>query len=127
MVRKNILNLAINQAKKVILGDRKSGKYRLGAVLFSNNNILSVGNNKFSKTHPLSLTPYKSICAEFDAILGVPRNELEGSNICVVRINQKNELTMARPCAHCQRLLKQSGIKKVYWSDFSGAINVTRV
>ncbi len=124
MIKSSIIELAIRQARKTDVTLKRKNKYRVGAVLFDKKRIISVGNNKFNKTHPSSPHSFKAICAEWDCVFGIERDELKFASLCVVRINSKGELTMSRPCAFCSKFLSASGIRKVYWSDFEGRMNL---
>ena len=46
----------------------------------------------------------------------IARKLNKGSIIYVIRIDRKNNLTMARPCKSCQRVMLRKGVKKVYYS-----------
>jgi deoxycytidylate deaminase len=119
----SLLKLARLQAEKVEMVKRSHKTiFRLGAVLFDGNRVLNVGHNYANKTHPQSNNPYKTIHAEFDAILGVPRWQLEGSSLLVVRLNMAGQFVLAKPCEHCQALIEAAKIQKVYWTDNAGEV-----
>lgn len=90
---------------------------RVGAVITRKNQVLSLGFNKPSKTHPRSRSRWSRIHAELDAILGVPLDALRGSSVYVVRLTKAGLLAMSRPCSDCMVLLKEVGVRKVYYVD----------
>jgi len=55
-----------------------------------------------------------SLHAEHDALR---RCKTKAKTLMVVRFDKKGELTGSKPCYHCFQLIKQYGIKKVYYSE----------
>lgn len=124
-----LLRLARLQAEKVPTEGRRPHKtvFRHGAVLFDRNRIINVGRNYSDKTHPDSNNPYKTIHSEFDAILGVPRWQLEGASLLVVRLNMAGEFVLSKPCEHCQKLIEAAKIRQVYWTNDKGGVDTQTV
>lgn len=124
----NIIKLAINQAKQIISPtNRYGGFFRHSAILFHKKHIYNIGRNYKNKTSPHSPNEYKTIHAELDALLGVDRKNLIGSSMLVIRIGAKDNLTMSKPCIHCQHLIKNAGIKTLFYSNQNGQIIRERV
>jgi len=112
------LKEAIKEAEKSKL------HFKIGAIIFKGNSILSRGYNKIShnkKLHPKFMKWVGSVHAEQDAILSA-NVSLKGSNILVIRINKNYILKNSKPCKYCMKYLKYVGIKKVYYSDKDGDI-----
>lgn len=123
----NYILLAKKQAELVRLYNKKNNRYRLGCVIFSGKKIISVGHNYYGKTHPKSERvnngdKTNSICAELSAILSCTLEELKGARILVIRIMANGEMSMARPCSSCFNLIKNVGIKRIYFSNWRGEI-----
>lgn len=78
-------------------------------------NILSVGFNK-STNHPRSPHPFKSVHAEFSAILGLSLKDLKDSDVYVFRENKKGQPVMARPCKVCMKMLQNVGVRRVFYT-----------
>ena len=93
-------------------------KYRVGAVVVRNGVILGVGANSM-KTHPKSNTHHRRIHAELKAILNA-QDDVTGADIYITRITKKWECACSFPCASCQALLEESGIRNVYATDNNG-------
>ena len=95
-------------------------RFRLGAVVYDKSNILGMGWNDAIKTHPKSPTPYKTRCAEFNAILdsvdGWGYRMLRGASIYVHRLRKDGSPGLAKPCRYCEVLITWSGIKNVEYS-----------
>ena len=106
-----IINLAIKEAKK------SSHDFRLGAVIYKGKKIINSGFNQSHKTHPISKHPFSTIHAEVDAIIGTRREEMDGADIYVHRLLKNGKSGLAKPCQYCESLLRDIGIKKIYWSD----------
>ena len=98
-------------------------KYLIGAVIFKKNSIISRGHNYSNKAakhlHPRFQNWKNSIHAEHDAILKA-RTNLKGLGMLVLRINNKGELKIAKPCEYCQSYINHVGIKDVYYSNANG-------
>lgn len=96
---------------------RAVGRFRLGAVIFKKNAIISTGYSKPTKTSPKSPVPFKSLHAEFDAIVGNSRDSLKGASIYVHRLKRDDSPGLAKPCRYCAGMLASLGIKKVLYSE----------
>lgn len=124
----HILKLAIQEAEK------SNYKQKLGAVIFDKKIIISSGHNTHSskrkKLHPQFQKWNGSIHAEVDAIIRA-RKELKGCSLLVVRLNNKSEIRLAKPCKECMKYILYVGIKKIYYSSnkfpFIEKINVKNI
>lgn len=90
--------------------------HKLGAIVVKKSKIIGQGYNQPKKTHPLSSTFGKTIHAELHAILDCSSKDLTGCDIYVYRGGVEGDPLLAKPCEHCQKLLIDFGIKKVYFS-----------
>lgn len=91
--------------------------HKIGAVIVKKNRIVGLGFNKPFKTNPNSNNPFKTIHAELDAILDADQDDLRGSTIYVFREYKDGTLACAKPCQHCQELIKRFEIKRVCYTD----------
>lgn len=112
-MKARFLEIAMRESEK------STYDHKLGAVLYKKNRVLSIGYNKPNKTHPKSTTQFKTQHAEFDAIMGLSREDLHGATLLVVR-NAKSGTRMAKPCKCCMSLIEKVGIKKVIFSTNEG-------
>lgn len=92
-------------------------RFRVGAVVYRNGRLLGYGHNKPNKTHPKARTPFNRIHAEFDAILGIPKDKLKGASIYVHRLLRDHSGGLAKPCVHCEAMLRAVGIKDIWYSE----------
>lgn len=102
-------------AKK--LSEKSEYHHKLGAVITKKNKIIGLGFNKPFKTHPKSNNNFKTIHAELDAILDCIKQDLEGSSIYIYRENKAGIPVSAKPCFHCQELIRRFKLKKVYYTE----------
>ena len=95
--------------------------YRLGSVLVNKNSIMSVGNNSY-KTHPLlkHRTEWPFLHAEQHAIIKRGLDNCEGLDLYVVRILKNLSYAISYPCTVCKILIKEVGIRNVYYIDVKG-------
>ena len=95
--------------------------YRLGSVLVNKNSIISVGNNSY-KTHPLlkHRTEWPFLHAEQHAIIKRGLDNCEGLDLYVVRILKNLNYAISYPCTVCKVLIKEVGIRNVYYIDVKG-------
>ena len=100
--------------------------FRLGSVLVNKNSIVSVGNNSY-KTHPLlkHRTEWPFLHAEQHAIIKRGLDNCEGLDLYVVRILKNLSYAISYPCTVCKVLIKEVGIRNVYYIDVKG--NFARV
>lgn len=123
----NIENLLKNKHKKffeaayavALSGPGCGGTvgFRLGAVIVKKGKILTAKYNCL-KTHPKLFYRYQFpfLHAESHAIMALGMDNCVNAIMYVVRITRNNELAMAKPCKECQKLIKDVGIKKVYYT-----------
>ena len=92
-------------------------KFRLGAVLVHRNSIVSVGMNSY-KTHPLmaARTEWPFLHAEQNAIIRAGLDNCEGLDLYIARVLKNNTLALSKPCAVCTELIKDVGIRNVFYS-----------
>lgn len=109
--------LAIEEAKK------SEHKHRIGAVIFKGKRIISSAHNATrSNKIPYQFKNWlEALHAECHAIIKA-RRDLKGYSIIVIRLNNKNELMLAKPCDLCEDFINYVGIKEVYWSTSQGEI-----
>lgn len=93
--------------------------HKLGSCVVKGNKLLGLGFNK-KKTHPKSNSRFKNIHAELSAILNCQQENLYGCDIYVYRENKKGELSLSKPCNCCLEIIKQVGIRRVYFSTDRG-------
>ncbi len=114
------IRIATKQAKK------STFKQRMGAVLVSRAGfILGVGNNEINRyTGKWKQSWPGSLHAEESAILHALKkhshDQLIGSTVYVTRIDAKGNQAFAKPCLHCQTILKAFQIKDVYYTTPTG-------
>jgi deoxycytidylate deaminase len=90
-------------------------KFRHGTVIAKGSRILGFGVNS-TKTHPKSCSRFKTIHSEHQALINAGLNEIEGAIAFVYRETKDGNPAMSKPCSSCETLLKQAGIKRVYFS-----------
>lgn len=113
-MNKRFINEAIKEALK------STHIFKIGAVIFDKNKIISRGHNyscKSVKSYNTKFVKWKgSIHAEVDAIIKA-RKPLKGLSILVIRINKNGKLGLAKPCKNCTKYINHVGIRKVFYSD----------
>lgn len=96
-------------------------KFKVGALLIDKGRIVAAKTNSY-KTHPIlkkySAWPLQH--AESACIISIGMDNCEDMDMVVTRVDKKNKLTMARPCDACRAFMKDSGINKVFYSNWSG-------
>lgn len=95
---------------------------RIGAALVKKNKVVSIGRNKPQKTHPMmcKFNKFKRLHAEIDACIGIDRNFVTDSVMYTYRELKDGTLANSKPCETCQFLLKELGVKKVYYTNTQG-------
>lgn len=89
-------------------------RFKLGAVVSKKNRIIGKGFNS-KKTHPIfGSGRFKNLHAEGHALYRAINRGHDVSG-CTVYVYRRNG-NLAKPCTHCQKLLKDHGIHKVIYT-----------
>jgi len=102
---------------------------RHGCVVAKGSKFIAAGFNK-AKTHPAAAhTLSGRIHAELAAILSAKAAELHGADLysCRVLRAQDERRGMARPCRECMKLIRAAKIKRVYFTNANGEMEVMKV
>lgn len=108
----------IELAKKT--AEKSTYKFRVGCVIVRGSRIVGFGWNDGVKTHAKSPHPFKSVHAEFDAVLSTKGESVAGCDVYVCRILADGSLAMAKPCAHCEAMLRKLKVRRVFYSTSEG-------
>jgi tRNA(Arg) A34 adenosine deaminase TadA len=102
-------------------------RHKVGSVLVRKGTPVSVGRNHPTKTHPLirKYSAFKTIHAEFDAIIGIDRLLAEGSNMYIYRELADGSVACAKPCAMCLAFLQEMQVRKIYYTVVDGYEMIT--
>ena len=96
---------------------------------FHGNRLLAIGMNQYSKLHRHhKLGVYKStkgssknyqsgIHSEAMTILKLGIDDCSRLTFVNIRIDNKNQAAVSKPCPNCYRLLKEYGFKNLYYHD----------
>src|SRR6266850_2006438 len=86
-----------------------------GAVVAKRGKLLGIGFNK-RRSHPASNARFNNMHAEFSAILNCNNEDLSNCDIYIYRENKEGSLAMSKPCEFCSKMIKQIGIKNIYYT-----------
>ena len=106
-------------------------KHKLGCVVVLGHRIVSSGHNSKTKCHKLQAMLDKEVFgdesfgplhAEVDALLPLikRRINLSRASIYIYREHKDGTLALAHPCSRCMRLIKQCGVKRIYYTTNDG-------
>lgn len=115
---------ALNQARYQALETKNVwDQAHVGAVITHGRRVISQGFNR-RKTHPRSQNIGNTRHAELDAVLKA-RTDLEGATCYIARLAGPGARTwaMARPCRHCEWLLRNAGIHRIVYTVAPGIIH----
>lgn len=118
-----------NAAKSV--SELSDHKHKLGCVVVLGHRIVSSGKNSKTKCHKMQALMDKEmfgceslgpVHAEVDALrpLIKKRVDLSRATIYVYRKHKDGTPALARPCQRCMRLIKECGIKRIYYTTENG-------
>jgi len=74
-------------------------------------------STKFARKYRDGTTGYH-LHAEMALLNSQKAGEVDA--IHVIRFKKDGSVTMAKPCIHCQKFLRQYGVKKVYYTNWKG-------
>ena len=98
------------------------GNFRHGAVLVRSGAVINFGINseKYSSVGAKYRPEEKGVStyhAEIKAILNIPRHQTKGAIMYVARASKgKKEERMSKPCKMCHEVLKERGIRQVFYT-----------
>lgn len=101
---------------------------RMGAVMVISNKQYIPAHNHLNKTHPIIERHYpefvQSIHAELNALIRyneVRHGKLpKRTSMYVYREEKNGTVKLAKPCKTCEKLMREAGIKKVFYSTDTG-------
>jgi deoxycytidylate deaminase len=104
----------------------------IAASLDHHNNIISIGENSYQKTHPMqSRLAIKNgtrdreyLHAEIASLVKV-RSLVE--SIMVVRMTCGGLVRMARPCNICNLAIREAGIRNIHFSGDDGLLHMEEI
>jgi len=102
---------------------RENGQqYHLAAILKRKNKTIRIGTNS-AKTHPAYGRKYPDGTHGYTmhAEMNVLRFAEPGDHIEVLRVSKGGDLTMAKPCVHCQRMMRYAKIRSVRYTGSDGS------
>ena len=108
------------------------GKFRHGAVLVHHGVVLNASHNKdkpcsFGSRFRCRSKGQATLHAELGAILNMPRESTEGSDIYVVRVNYENQYRTSKHCPMCQEAMRFCGVKRVFYSTEYGHFEMMKL
>jgi tRNA(Arg) A34 adenosine deaminase TadA len=102
---------------------------RHGCVVVRRGKVVGRGWNK-SKTHPAA-TIYHSghMHAELSAIVATNSDDLRGADLFVSRVyrDKSDTLGLSRPCEQCMSLIRNAGIRRIFFTTADGRIEQEKV
>jgi deoxycytidylate deaminase len=104
----------LNIAEKVA---RKSSHrvFHHSAILMKGGSLIASGTNH-NQTH-----------AEVSAISKVWPNKRRGLTLISIRVTKTGLWAMAMPCLECQKVLRENGIKKVYYTTANRTMEMMKL
>ena len=103
-----------------------------GAVLFKGGSVLNVSHNRnqfnaFGMRFNGGNTLKATLHAELSCVLNLDKSITQGASIMVVRIRSNGDYALSKPCEMCHGSLLFTGVKKVYYSNNEGELEVMRL
>lgn len=115
---------------------KQNGRSFHATFIFDKKRLLSIGYNNYKKHHPYHKVGkyfgYKTnpekyqpcLHSEISAILKLGEEDLSHCVFVNVRIDQRDKLALAKPCQNCERVLRQVGFKKLFYSCEKGFVEM---
>lgn len=101
------LALAYCESAKVL-----EGQHRLGAVLIKGGRVIAKGYNSYVNCRH----------AEIACLSKTWKSERDGAVLYVVRRRRDQKFGMSKPCPNCEAFIRDSGIKKVFYTTNEGTV-----
>ncbi len=112
--------------------EKSKHRHKVGAVIVRGGRIIASGHNKVGYTRLLKNRRHESsVCAEQSAIMKLldkrEHGQLIGSTVYVTRVNRLFKAAMAKPCSHCQEIMRAVSIKRCFYTDNNGTVQELRL
>ena len=106
-------------------------RIKMGCAVISGHKCVSTGCNSLTRCHRVQAILDKERFgvdttgmkhAEVDALLPLIQNgvDLSGASVFVYREHKNGALACAKPCPSCEKLIKQCGVKRIYYTIENG-------
>jgi deoxycytidylate deaminase len=129
MISKGVFNAAKEAAMLVDTGHNYP--HKIGACIFKGSKIISTGKNyvrSCSRIKDIYLKHPYTLHAEQNAVINAPIGKsLKGCSIFVIRLTPAGNLSMAMPCVYCMDTLRYKGIRKVFFTNYDGDIELFKL
>lgn len=120
------LQLAIKILESV---PTQRGKQRLCSVITDRKgNVLSIGQNSYTKTHPMQFHAARHqgneqacfLHSEIDAVRRLGHAAHKARNIYVARLDKQGMVALAKPCVVCQSVIDSLNLNVMYTENEGG-------
>lgn len=103
-------------------------EFHITALLIRGKSIIKITTNS-KKTHPKFERKYRSgkSAHSLHAEMALVSSIRPGDTVEVYRWLADGTATMSRPCIHCQKALRNAGIKKVTYTDWDGNLQTMKL
>ena len=125
MIRNSLRNRIIRFSVENI--DLVSHRFKHFSFAIVKNKIISIGWNQ-SKSHSLAAAHdfiYPVLHSEVHALTRLKffRDIYKHLIVANVRLNNRGEVMLSKPCWQCQKLLKNLKVKEVWYSEYDGSFS----
>ncbi len=95
--------------------------FKHSACLLRGGKVYAIGKNRyFDRVYEVRKNIKFTIHAEIDTIMQMPKHELKGMDILIIRVRVDGTLGDSRPCNTCIEKMKRAGIRRAYYSTRDG-------
>jgi len=104
----------------------------IAASLDHHNNIISIGENSYQKTHPMQ-SRLSLKCGNRNReylhaeIASLVKNRNKPESIMIVRITSTGLVRMARPCNICNLAIREVGIRNIIFTGDDGLLHLEEI
>jgi cytidine deaminase len=89
--------------------------HKHAAMVFRGGNLVSSGSN------------HETVHAEVQALKKLWPDHRAGTTVVSIRMTRGGVLGMAKPCAACEKFMREAGVKKVIYSNALGQMEKMRL
>jgi tRNA(Arg) A34 adenosine deaminase TadA len=103
------------------------GKQLVGAAIYIGSKCVSAASNSMFKSDPKACSHYTWPFphAEFNAIKNIDRrHRVSDATVYIVRLLKSGKIANSKPCCECRKMLKESGVRAVYFSGEEGEVRI---
>lgn len=97
-------------------------KWKLGSVVWRGGSVLSTACNRIRNDPDVVEDSKYFLCTVHSEVAAIKAaGDVSGAKLFVARRRRDGGLGLAKPCGRCMKVIRESGVRRVFYTDASGS------